>query len=116
MAAATPPRGESVSPSQGNNTAAGNLPGDQGQAPGPSQDMAASPTPDQSGSAGQSDMAQSDSAAPAVDPTVTAGVSDGSSSGFSAAGFHEIPVEMVLTDCRATPDAKLVDILKQHSQ
>jgi len=144
MAAATPPRGDSVSPSQGNNTAAGNLPGDQGQAAAPSQDMAANPlpgaeqgssdagqssqssqdmaaspaTPDQSGQAGQagqSDMAQGESAGSTVDPTVTAGVSGSGTGQFNAEGFYQIPVEMVLTDCRSTPDAKLTDILKQHS-
>jgi len=119
MSAATPPRGDSVSPSQGNNTAGGNLPGDQGQAPGPSQDMAESPpTPDQSGQAGQngqSNMAQSEGSSSSVDPTVTAGVGDSGTGQFSAEGFYQIPVEMVMTDCRSTPDAKLTDILQQHS-
>jgi len=49
-----------------------------------------------------------------VDPTTTAGVFGGSTGDANGSGFFVIPVELVVSDCWSTPDAMLIDLLKQH--
>lgn len=78
-----------------------------------SQDMASSSsTAMQSGS---SDMASDTQSGADIDTTVTAGVSGSATGSFETEGFYQIPVDMVMSDCRTTPDAKVSDILDQHS-
>jgi len=115
-AAATPPASGSAGAGANSDTAASNVPSGQmggSQADGASQDLASDPAIESQG--GSSETAADTGADTAVDPTVTAGVSDSASDQFSADGFYEIPVDMVMTDCRSTPDASVTDILKQHS-
>ena len=115
-AAVTPPVDGSAGADADTDTAASNVPSDQmggSQTDGASQDLASDPAIESQDGSSET-AADTSGADTAVDPTVTAGVSDNASGQFSADGFYQIPVEMVMTDCRSTPDASVTDILNQH--
>lgn len=56
----------------------------------------------------------SEPALSAVDTTVTGAVGSAGLAALGDAGFYRIPVEMVMTDCRDTPGARLADVVNQY--
>lgn len=115
----------------GTDSAASSVPsGDQSGSA--SQDTAASSVPsgDQSGSASQDtagavpgiesesgddsmqDLAEADSG---IDQTTTAGVSGNASGAFMVDGYYDIPVDMVMADCRTSPDSSISEVLSKHN-
>lgn len=66
----------------------------------------------ESGDDSMQDLAEADSG---IDQTTTAGVSGNASGAFMVDGYYDIPVDMVMADCRTSPESSISEVLSKHN-